>query len=102
MVESQTVAEARSQGDVLIALAEAAGCRLELVAFSVLLRGRFPVRYGSRKGAGRVPEVDRDQPRFPCRGCGARGGSYAFATRLWGMSVLEARQGLSVVGRRGW
>ena len=75
-----------SQGDMLVALAGSADCRLESVAFSVMLRGRCPFHYGGREGVVGLMEVDRDQGRFNCRGCGARGGVYAFAARLWGMA----------------
>ena len=107
MVNLQTVQEADagagdvkvlSQGDMLVALAGSADCRLESVAFSVMLRGRCPFHYGGREGVVGLMEVDRDQGRFNCRGCGARGGVYAFAARLWGMAVSEARQRLSAEG----
>ena len=75
-----------SQGDMLVELVGSADCRLESVAFSVMLRGRCPFHYGAREGVVGMMEVDRDQPRFNCRGCGARGGVYAFAARLWGMA----------------
>ena len=84
-----------SQGEMLVELAGSAGCGLEPVAFSVLLRGRCPFHYGAREGVVGVMEVDRDQGRFHCRGCGVRGGVYAFAARLWGMAVSEARQRLT-------
>ena len=95
MVDLQMVPEADagagdvkvlSQGDMLVALAGSADCRLESVAFSVMLRGRCPFHYGGREGVVGLMEVDRDQGRFNCRGCGARGGVYAFAARLWGMA----------------
>ena len=88
-------AKALSQGEMLVELAGSAGCELEPVAFSVLLRGRCPFHYGAREGVVGVMEVDRDQGRFHCRGCGVRGGVYAFAARLWGMAVSEARQRLT-------
>ena len=78
--------KALSQGGMLVELAGSAGCRLEPVAFSVMLRGRCPFHYGAREGVVGMMEVDRDQARFNCRGCGARGGVYAFAARLWGMA----------------
>ena len=84
-----------SQGEILVELAMAAGCGLEPVAFSVMMRGRCPFHYGVRKGALGALEVDRDAGRFSCRACGAGGGSYAFAARLWGMAVSEARRRLS-------
>ena len=95
MVDLQMVPEADagagdvkvlSQGDMLVELVGSADCRLESVAFSVMLRGRCPFHYGAREGVVGMMEVDRDQPRFNCRGCGARGGVYAFAARLWGMA----------------
>ena len=78
--------KALSQGDMLVELVGSADCRLESVAFSVMLRGRCPFHYGAREGVVGMMEVDRDQGRFNCRGCGARGGVYAFAARLWGMA----------------
>ena len=81
-----------SPGDMLLELAQAAECGLEPVAFSVMMRGRCPFHYGRRDSLSGALEVDRDQARFHCRGCGVRGGSYAFAARLWSMSVSEARE----------
>ena len=102
MVDLQMVPEADagagdvkvlSQGDMLVELVGSADCRLESVAFSVMLRGRCPFHYGAREGVVGMMEVDRDQPRFNCRGCGARGGVYAFAARLWGMADGAWRTG---------
>ena len=88
MVELQTVpgsdaeaeaeaveARALSQGEMLVELAGSAGCALEPVAFSVLLRGRCPFHYGPREGVVGVRGQGRGlRVCLPVMGHGGRDG----------------------------
>ncbi len=83
------------QGRLLIPLAKGVGANLTpRDEMNARWQGICPFHRSQGRQPTRTLEISVDDNFFGCRTCGVRGDAAAFAARIWGMAIMEARQWL--------